>query len=284
MHKGISGFSILIPSWNNLSYLKLCIGSIKRNSTMEHQIIVHANEANDGTLQWLKESQIEFTHSDNNIGICKAMNLARRLAKNQFLYYLNDDMVVLPGWDIELKNRIELKDSIYFYMSSTMIEPVETGNNAVIYESNAGNNVDNFNESYLTSKLSELYKPDWNGATWPPSLMHIDLWDQIGGYSIEFSPGMYSDPDISMKLWKLGVRDFHGVGNSLVFHFAKISTGRVKQNNGYWQFFNKWGLTTSQFYRNYIKMGSVYLGKLEEANELTLVQKLKNRIKASLKI
>lgn len=284
MNIDIPGFSILIPSWNNLQYLKLCIDSIKRNSKLNHQIIVHVNAGTDGTAKWLSEQQIDHTISDNNIGICRAMNLARRLAKNEFLYYLNDDMVVLPGWDSELKTRIKTKSNINFYMSSTMIEPVETGNSIVIADSSFGNNIENFDELKLLSKLSELTKPDWNGSTWPPSLVHIDLWDQIGGFSIEYSPGMYSDPDISMKLWKLGIRDFHGVGNSLVFHFAKISTGRIKQNNGYWQFFKKWGITTSQFYQHYLMSGKNYLGILPEASPLGFDKKLKNIIKSIFKV
>ena len=35
--------SILIPSFNNLEYLKLCINSINKNSKYKHQIIVHVN-------------------------------------------------------------------------------------------------------------------------------------------------------------------------------------------------------------------------------------------------
>ena len=34
-------FSILIPSWNNLACLKLCVESIRKNSFFHHQIIVH---------------------------------------------------------------------------------------------------------------------------------------------------------------------------------------------------------------------------------------------------
>ena len=33
-------FSILIPSFNNLEYLKTCINSLKKNSKYAHQIIV----------------------------------------------------------------------------------------------------------------------------------------------------------------------------------------------------------------------------------------------------
>ena len=34
-------FSILIPTFNNLEYLKICIESLKKNSKFDHQIIVH---------------------------------------------------------------------------------------------------------------------------------------------------------------------------------------------------------------------------------------------------
>ena len=47
-------FSIVIPSWNNLAYLQLCIDSIKKHSKYTHQIIVHINEGVDGTLDWVK--------------------------------------------------------------------------------------------------------------------------------------------------------------------------------------------------------------------------------------
>ena len=60
-------FSILIPSYNNLNYLKLCIKSIINNSKFNHQIIVHANEGTDGTLDYLKDSSIDFTFTNYNL-------------------------------------------------------------------------------------------------------------------------------------------------------------------------------------------------------------------------
>ena len=47
-------FSILIPTFNNLSYLKLCLKSIEKNSQYKHQILIHINEGSDGTLDFVK--------------------------------------------------------------------------------------------------------------------------------------------------------------------------------------------------------------------------------------
>ena len=60
-------FSILIPSYNNLEYLKICINSIKKNSIFDHQIIIHINEGNDGTIEYIKNVNLDYTFSNENI-------------------------------------------------------------------------------------------------------------------------------------------------------------------------------------------------------------------------
>ena len=40
-------FSIIIPTYNNLEYLKLCLASIKKNSQYKHEIIIHINDGSD---------------------------------------------------------------------------------------------------------------------------------------------------------------------------------------------------------------------------------------------
>ena len=90
-------FSILIPSWNNLHYLQLCVESIRKNAGVPFELIVHLNEAKDGSMEWVKaQKDIAFSYSEENVGVCHAMNAMRTLARADYLLYLNDDMVVLP--------------------------------------------------------------------------------------------------------------------------------------------------------------------------------------------
>ena len=56
-------FSILIPTYNNLNYLKICVDSIKKNSKYNHQIIVHINEGSDGTVDYVKKKGLLYTYS-----------------------------------------------------------------------------------------------------------------------------------------------------------------------------------------------------------------------------
>ena len=85
-------FSIIIPSWNNLNYLKICIKSIKKNSLYNHDINVHLNEGSDGSVEFLKENKIKFSRSEKNIGLCSGSNSAASLADTEYIVYSNDDM------------------------------------------------------------------------------------------------------------------------------------------------------------------------------------------------
>jgi GT2 family glycosyltransferase len=255
-------FSILIPTWNNLPYLKLCVESIRKNSTFSHQIILHINEGRDGSLQWAKDENIEFTHSQKNIGICTALNNASKLAKTGYICYFNDDMYALPGWDYFIVNDIESIGHQNFFISSTMIEPKDGKDKNILQGINFGD-LNDFKEKELIDTYKELEMKDWNGASWPPNVVPKALWDKVGGYSEEFSPGMYSDPDFSMKLWQEGVRYFKGIGESKVYHFMSKSTEKVVKNDGRKQFMQKWKLTSGYFYRTMLKMGQKWQGELK---------------------
>ena len=52
--------SILIPTYNNLDYLKLCIKSLKNNSKYDHELIFHINDGSDGTLKFIKDLDLNI--------------------------------------------------------------------------------------------------------------------------------------------------------------------------------------------------------------------------------
>ena len=115
-------FSIIIPTLNNLDYLKLCINSIKKNSSFNHEIIVHVNLGEDGTIEFLKKSNIQYTHTSYNAGIPEGVNKAAKIANTNFIVYAHDDFYFLPGWDKAFLNEINLMPNNLYYFSGTMVQ------------------------------------------------------------------------------------------------------------------------------------------------------------------
>lgn len=274
-------FSIIIPTWNNLDYLRLCVQSIQKNSAAAHQIILHVNDGSDGTREWVMQAGLDATFSPANVGICWAVNEAAMHSDHDYIVYLNDDMYCLPGWDIALMARIARLQTDLFMLSGTMIEPRDSGNPCVVV-GDFGDTAASFREDDLLAAAPTLGRPDWAGATWPPTVVHRKWWFKCGGYSTELSPGMSSDNDFSMKMWHAGCRHFLGVGDSLVYHFQCKSTGKVAKNDGRRQFLAKWGMTQSTFDRHYLRRGQPWNGvALAEPDDTPALRWA--RLKAGLK-
>jgi hypothetical protein len=191
------------------------------------------------------------------------MNTCYKLATKNVIGYFNDDMVALPDWDINLYNFLEKYpvDPLNMIISSTMIEPI--GHNpCCLSPFNYGEDSQcfNYNKLIQDSNYLKTLKNNFLGNTWPPNFMHKKMWDLIGGYSEEFSPGFGSDPDLIKKAYDIGCRNFVGVGDSLVYHFAcKTTRGKnFKHNNGEQQFLLKYGISINDFVYNTLNRGNPF--------------------------
>ena len=259
-------FSIIIPTFNNLDYLKLCIKSIKQNSKYTHQIIPHVNIGEDGTCNFLRDENIDFTFTKYNSGICEGMNTASKKSKFKYILYSHDDFYFCPNWDVVLKNEIDAIGHNNFYLSGVMM------NNGPI-RFNAGSDIKSFDENKVLNEYQNYNHYDFQGSTWAPHLLHRELWEKVGGFSEEFFPGTGSDPDLNMKLWKEGVRIFKGVNNCKVYHFGSIVTRKYKNHptiitesgsKGGKIFLLKWGITIKFFKKFYLRSDQKYDGPLNK--------------------
>ena len=259
-------FSIIIPTFNNLKYLIICINSLKKNSKYKHQIIPHVNVGEDKTCDYLTKEKIDFTFTDYNAGICEGMNTASKKAKFDYILYSHDDFYFCPDWDQVLKKEVDKIGHNKFYLSGIMM------NNGPL-KFDAGSKAENFDEKKLLKDYEKVNHFDFQGSTWAPHLVHKDMWNDVGGFSEEFFPGTGSDPDLNMKLWKKGVRIFKGINECKVYHFGSIVTRRYKNHpsimtesgsRGGKIFLLKWGMSIKFFKKFYLKSDAKYDGPLNE--------------------
>lgn len=256
-------WSIMIPSWNKLDYLKACINSIRKYSELDHQIVVHINEGTDGSLDYVKDHGLNYSYTKDNSGVSKAMNLARKKCVNDILVYINDDMIVLPKWDTEIIAFAEKHnlDDIKTWLSATWIEP-RPGTNCCISPMDFGQTLEEFRLDDLLHALETIRrvgkKNPVAGTTWPPTLLHRKVWDEIGGFSEEYWPGFGSDPDLAKKCYDIGVRNFIGVNTSIVYHFGSMTT-RKYSDNGLSIFYEKYGIGIGQFEKDILRQGTPWI-------------------------
>lgn len=256
-------FTILIPTYNNLKYLRLFCESIKINSNFSHQLIFHINDGSDGSYDYINNNKYQFTHSKTNIGLCSAIKEASKLIKNEYVLYAHDDMYFCKNWDKFLIEEVQKQNNNLFYFSGTNISYKDG-----ILNFDCGNTPENFDQIKFDNFCEKDNSPDLQGSHWAPHLIHRDLWTKVEGFSIEFDPGDGSDPDLCMKLWNEGVRIFKCISGFKVYHFGSVTTRKrdININNGTKKFLLKFGFNP-RFFRKYYLRGDgkiKYLGPLDD--------------------
>jgi GT2 family glycosyltransferase len=97
--------SIIIPCHNALDYTKQCLESLQRWTDFPHDLIVIDNGSQDGTWNYLKSlkrrwrgAPLVLIRNSSNFGFPKAVNQGMRVARGEFLVWLNTDVIVTPHW------------------------------------------------------------------------------------------------------------------------------------------------------------------------------------------
>ncbi len=257
--------SIIIPTWKNLEYLDLAVRGIRKNSAVEHEIIIFFNEMDDECRAWAESHEVKSDGSPENLGVCCAVNRAACMASNEFICFMNDDMYPLPGWDTSLAECADAADKIW--LSGTALE---AGKAAECYIGGCdyGSCPAEFREEDLLADCESLKRPYNVVSTWTPIVIKKRDWDNVGGFDEKYFPGNGSDPDLAMKMYEYGCRHFIGVGGSLVYHFSRTSISRfdgvdVMDPKKYFK--QKWGMSWKRFLKRVLFRGQKITPELLES-------------------
>jgi GT2 family glycosyltransferase len=103
--------SVIILSWNSLSFLRLFLPSLILNTPKDiADIIVVDNYSQDGTPEWMKHEhpEIRLRVLDRNYGYAGGYKMAIDGIATKYVVLLNSDVEVTPGW---LEQMVSFMDS-----------------------------------------------------------------------------------------------------------------------------------------------------------------------------
>jgi glycosyltransferase involved in cell wall biosynthesis len=99
-------FSVIIPTYNRLSQLKLTLQSVLQQGYTVYEVIVVDDGSTDGTDSYLKSLVIPKLKwiSQNNKGPADARNTGIKLSQGTHIAFTDDDCTVPPNWLSRLKD------------------------------------------------------------------------------------------------------------------------------------------------------------------------------------
>jgi GT2 family glycosyltransferase/glycosyltransferase involved in cell wall biosynthesis len=229
--------SIIVVSFNNLVFTRLCLESVLDNTAAEDfELIVVDNESTDGSVEYLKKlsglnEPVTIQFNDHNLGFARACNQGLELASGDVLVLLNNDTVVPPGWLRELVRRLEEP-------TVGMAGPVTNrcGNEAEIevpYRSYGG--MLEFARQRARQHAGEGL--NLRMLTMFCVAFRSEVYQQIGPLDERFETGLFEDEDYSMRLAEAGYT-LVCAEDVFVHHFGQASIGKLASSGDYGELFH----------------------------------------------
>lgn len=238
-----------ISTWNNLPYLKIAIESVRKNSYYKDApFIVHAENCNDGTNEWLFENRDKYNltllvEPSNEVvrGIGGGMNICAEHVETEYIMFLHSDFYVTKDWDKALMDIHEKYPNKKLWVNSHRVEPDMFNNptqrpgTAIVPKELFGAYHHDFDADYFDAWAADFIRlnenieiPKGEGVS---GLVKKSVWDEVGGNDPLFAPTSWDDVDLFLRMLQHGVK-FILPTNSLVWHFGARGSHRLEENNG----------------------------------------------------
>lgn len=216
--------SVIISVYNKWDYTLACLRSIITNKPKaSFEIIVIDDASTDKTPEALKVVKgIKVITNDENQGFLLSCNTAAKKAKGNFLYFLNNDVQVLPGWLDELYQTFtEIPEA--GLVGSKLIYPdgrlQEAG--GVIREDGSGTN---FGRGDDPNKPEYNFLRDSDYCSGASIMVPAKIFRRLEGFDERFVPAYYEDTDLAYSVRKMGLRVIYQPFSRVV-HFEGITAG-----------------------------------------------------------
>lgn len=234
----IKDISVVIPSYNNLEYLKLAYSSI-REASNEIEIIMYSDGSTDGTQEWmlsLKDDNLKIEVIKERVGHTILYDKGFRESKRKIIGIIHADMVI----DKDFFNNILKHFKPNTVVCGTCIEPPlhPPGGEKLIQ--NLGMYPEDFNKTSFynfTSQMKIEYEDKISEGIFAPWFINKEeYFSKIGGHDTQYAPYGYEDSDLFTRMSLINF-NFIQSRDAFVYHFTqrghKWSQGIGIENKGY---------------------------------------------------
>ena len=232
----LSDISIVIPSYNNLEYLK-CIYKSVREISKDIELILYDDNSNDGTKEWLegleKEENDIIEILDKKVGHPVLYDVGFNLTQRKIIGILHADMIIHKKFFENILKHIDHNTVV----CGTCAEPPIHPPGGEKYILDAGFYPNEFNQSAFEKFYETLPQGEIKDGIFAPwFLLKEEYIDKIGGHDPIYAPYGYEDSDLFTRMALAGF-DFIQSRDAFVYHFTqrghKWTKGVGIENDGY---------------------------------------------------
>jgi len=218
--------SVVIPVYNLWPLLQNCLKSIAAAAnSVPFEVIVADDCSTDETVELLNlNSWVRHVRMESNGRFIRNCNNAAKYARGQYIYFLNNDTVVLDHWLDLIMATFRLRPKAGLVGSQVLFH------NSEIQESGGiiwpDGEAWNFGRNIEKDRVYQVnYSREVDYVSGCALAVRRDLWEEVKGFGEEFIPAYCEDSDLCFKIRALG-RQVWVQPQSRIIHFEGLSNSK----------------------------------------------------------
>jgi len=239
--------SFIIPLYNCLGHTRECLRTLQATlpAGLAHEIILVDDGSTDGTREWLAtvgpalvagpplataphpglptsgSPTIRVQLNDKNLGFAGTCNRGAAAATGDLLFFLNNDLVLLPGWFEPMQAAFARFPDAGLVGNVQRNAATGAVDHAGIYFAHTGKPAHDTSRPLLARLTGYRTVPAVTGAC---LAIRRDRWTELGGFDTAFVNGG-EDIDLAFRASARGLRHYVAL-RSVVRHHISASAGR----------------------------------------------------------
>jgi len=266
----MNDITVLIPCYKSPELLNVSVNSLIESITMNVQIIVILNEADQKSKDLLNSINIPHIDLEKAYGPA-AVDYAIPYIDSKYVLIAQSDHIFYIGWDKILVDLINYRSDIMFACCG-IVEPFK--NNPIIHYDRLGDFINPITKKnfYINCAANKYNNNKYYISDMQPSLCRTEDFKKINGYSNNFRKEWFNitacrglDIDYVRRMWLLYDKKGYSIATNktVVYHgVSKNQNKYPKSGNGKQIFKDVTGTTINEFYEEFKLYSPVKLKEL----------------------
>lgn len=219
--------TIVVVTWNGKAYIEPCLEAAAAQVDVDAETIVVDNGSTDGTPELVRSRfpHVRLVVLPRNEGFAAGNNAGARVARGEFLAFLNNDAVPEPTWlralraGVDPASGFQLATSRIVYMhDSSVIDSAGDG----LFRAGGAFKRHHGAPTHVADQSDEVF-----GVCGAACLIARQVFEELGGFDRDFFAS-HEDVDLSYRARLRGYRCRY-VADAIVRHHGSATLGRMSE-------------------------------------------------------